>query len=93
MYKHSRVAEGLIRLLKVAVFVLFLLGLLVIYADTAPQDSYTYTDYRTGIVSTYPSRPFQFDNFIIYTFVLALILWAAFMVAVYVINGFRSKEK
>lgn len=92
MYKQSRIVDGIFRLLTVISFIVFGLGLIVIYSITAPQDAYSITDYRTGLITTYPAKPFQLDNFILYTFGLAFVLWVAFMVIVYIVNGFRTKE-
>lgn len=92
MYKESRLINGIYRILNVIFFIAFSIGEILIYAMAAPTEAYTYTDFN-GQLITFPSKPFQFDDFIGYSFALIAILFVAYLVIAYIIDGFRTKDQ
>ncbi|HRN97368.1 MAG TPA: hypothetical protein PLZ58_02905 [Candidatus Saccharibacteria bacterium] len=94
MSKVDQWLTGIDRIYRVAAVILFILGLVAVYAMNAPKDSYTYTS-TLGFLVTIPGESFNPIGFIFGFFIWGVIVFVAyliiFFITSYIVNGFRRR--
>lgn len=90
--KKQQIASGVARIVKVIGIGIFILGEFVIYGSAMAIRSVTYTDLYGGQITT-PGKPFDWNTFLTYSFWWVLISYGIYALAIYIVKGFKAKEK